>query len=162
MRSYASRRGGVAPHLALIAVQLMFGTWPIVGKIALRALPSTGLVAFRVGGAAIAFILLQSIFGKVKIEGKRDYFMLAIYSLLGVVLNQFLFVKGLSLTTVINATLIGTTIPAFALLVSILFGFDSFTWRKAFGIVLAACGVVYLVSPSRADITGGKTLGNLL
>jgi hypothetical protein len=38
-------------------------------------------------------------------------------SMLGVVLNQFLFVKGLSLTTVINASLLGTTIPAFTLIV---------------------------------------------
>jgi NADPH:quinone reductase-like Zn-dependent oxidoreductase len=27
---------GVAPHLALIAVQVLFGTWPIVGKIIVR------------------------------------------------------------------------------------------------------------------------------
>ncbi len=156
------RRGGAAPHLALIVVQILFGTWPIVGKIALRALPSTGLVAFRVGGAAIAFLFLQSIVGRVVIESRRDYLLLALYSLLGVVLNQFLYVKGLSLSTVINSTIIGTTIPVFALLISIALGFDTMSWRKALGIVLAACGVIYLVDPFRADYTGGKTVGNLL
>ncbi|HMF54746.1 MAG TPA: DMT family transporter [Pyrinomonadaceae bacterium] len=156
------RRGGAAPHLALIIVQIVFGTWPIVGKIALRALPSTGLVAFRVGGAAIAFLLLRTIVGRVEIESRRDYFLIALYSLLGVVLNQFLFVKGLSLSTVINSTLIGTTIPAFALLISIALGFDSMSWRKALGIALAACGVIYLVDPLRADYSGGHTVGNLL
>jgi hypothetical protein len=60
----AGRRGGAQPHLALIAVQLLFGTWPIIGKIALRALPSTVLVAFRVGGATIAFLILQRAFGR--------------------------------------------------------------------------------------------------
>src|SRR5947199_6544054 len=39
-----SRHAGAGPHLALVAVQIIFGTWPVVGKIALRALPSTGLV----------------------------------------------------------------------------------------------------------------------
>jgi drug/metabolite transporter (DMT)-like permease len=160
----AGRRGGAQPHLALIAVQLLFGTWPIVGKIALRALPSTGLVAFRVGGAAIAFLILQRTMGRAPkaIKGS-DYARLALYSLLGVVLNQLLFVKGLSLTSsVINATLLGTAIPVFTLLVSITLGYDRVSLRKALGIILAAGGVVYLVDPMRADFSSGKTLGNIL
>jgi drug/metabolite transporter (DMT)-like permease len=158
----ASTQTQAAPHLALIAVQLMFGSWPIVGKIALRALPSTGLVAFRIGGAAIVFIILQRLLGQMRIPARRDLAWMALYSLLGVVLNQFLFVKGLSLTTVINATLLGTTIPVFTLLVSIVFGYDRLSMRKALGILLAAAGVVYLVDPLRADFSGQTALGNLL
>jgi drug/metabolite transporter (DMT)-like permease len=156
------RREAAAPHLALVGVQVLFGTWPIVGKIALRALPSTALVAFRVCGAAIAFLILQRMFAGFQRIRKEDYARLALYSLLGVVLNQLLFVKGLSLTTVINATLLGTTIPVFTLLVSILLGYDRVSWRKALGILLAASGVVYLVDPWRADFSGSTTLGNLL
>jgi drug/metabolite transporter (DMT)-like permease len=158
----AATQTQAAPHLALIAVQLMFGSWPIVGKIALRALPSTGLVALRIGGAAIIFIILQRILGQLRIPARKDLAWMALYSLLGVVLNQFLFVKGLSLTTVINATLLGTTIPVFTLLVSIIFGYDSLSLRKAVGILLAAAGVVYLVDPLRADFSGQTALGNLL
>lgn len=159
----ALRSGGAAPHFALVAVQLLFGTWPIVGKIALRTLPSTGLVAFRVGGATIAFLILQRAVGRPQKIKKSDYARLALYSLLGVVLNQLLFVKGLSLTSsVINATLLGTAIPVFTLLVSITLGYDRVSFRKAFGILLAAGGVVYLVDPSGADFSSGKTLGNLL
>jgi drug/metabolite transporter (DMT)-like permease len=162
MKDRISTRSRAAPHLALIAVQLMFGSWPIFGKIALRGLPSTGLVAFRVVGASFVFIILQSIFGQLQIPARRDLLWLALYSLLGVVLNQFLFVKGLSLTTVINATLLGTTIPVFTLLVSILFGYDRLSLRKAAGILLAACGVIYLVDPLHADFSGQTALGNLL
>ncbi len=158
----AYRHGTLAPHLALILVQIMFGTWPIVGKIALRALPSTALVAFRVCGAAIAFLLLQRAMGHVQILRRGDYARLALYSLLGVVLNQLLFVKGLHLTTVINATLLGTTIPVFTLLVSIALGYDRVSFRKALGILLAAGGVIYLIDPMRADFSGAHTLGNLL
>lgn len=156
------RRGGAAPHLALIGVQLLFGTWPIVGKIALRSLPTTGLVALRVGGAAIAFLILQTAKGRVRITRRSDYARLALFSLLGVVFNQLLFVKGLSLSTVINATLLGTTIPVFALLVSIALGFDRPTFKRLLGIIVAACGVIYLVDPLRADFSGSKTVGNLL
>jgi drug/metabolite transporter (DMT)-like permease len=162
MKARVSTRSQAAPHLALVAVQLMFGSWPIFGKIALRGLPSTGLVAFRVGGAALIFILLQRTIGQFRIPARKDLLRLALYSLLGVVLNQFLFVKGLSLTTVINATLLGTTIPVFTLLVSILFGYDRLSLRKAAGILLAACGVIYLVDPLHADFSGQTALGNLL
>lgn len=161
-RIEAVREGGTAPHLALIAVQIMFGSWPIFGKIALSALSTPGLVAFRVGGAAIAFLILQSAAGRVKITRRSDYARLALYSLLGVVLNQLLFVKGLALTTVINATLLSTTIPVFALLVSIALGFDSLTVKKTVGIALAAAGVIYLVDPLRAEFSGQATFGNLL
>jgi hypothetical protein len=43
-------KNNYAPHLALLAVQFMFGTFPVVGKIALQSFPSFGIVAFRVGG----------------------------------------------------------------------------------------------------------------
>src|ERR1051325_7941176 len=109
------RNSAAAPHLALIAVQLFFGTWPIFGKIALRSLPSTGIVAFRIGGAAIAFFILERMIGRKQKIRKGDYLWLAVSSLLGVVFNELLFVKGLSYTTVINATLLGTTIPVFTL-----------------------------------------------
>jgi drug/metabolite transporter (DMT)-like permease len=158
----AATQSQAAPHLALIAVQLMFGTWPIFGKIALRVVPSVALVSFRIGGAAIVFIILQRALGQMRIPAKRDMGWIALYSLLGVVLNQFLFVKGLSLTTVIDATLLGTTIPVFTLLVSIIFGFDRLSLRKAVGILLAAGGVVYLVDPLRANFSGQTALGNLL
>jgi drug/metabolite transporter (DMT)-like permease len=139
----------------------MFGTWPIFGRIALRVLPSTGLVAFRVAGAALAFLILQRTIGRTQKINKRDYARLAFYALLGVVLNQLLFVKGLSLTTVINATLLGTTIPVFTLLVSLTLGYDRLTFRKALGIALAAAGVIYLLYPER-NFSGGSALGNLL
>ncbi|HEX8843515.1 MAG TPA: DMT family transporter [Pyrinomonadaceae bacterium] len=162
MRRLANiKSGGAAPHLALIAVQLMFGTWPIVGKLALTVLPSASLVAFRVAGAALAFLLLQRTVGRAQKIRRSDYARFALYALLGVVLNQFLFVKGLSLTTVISATLLGTTIPVFTLLVSITLGYDRLTLRKALGISLAAAGVVYLLYPER-DFTSDSAIGNLL
>ena len=139
----------------------MFGTWPIFGKIALRVLPSTGLVAFRAAGAAVAFVILRQAIGRAQKIRKPDYLRFALYAVLGVVLNQFLFVKGLSLTTVINATLLGTTIPVFTLLVSLALGYDHLTIRKALGILLAAAGVIYLLYPEQ-NFSGDSAFGNLL
>ena len=155
-------RNRAAPHLALVAVQLIFGTWPIVAKVALRALPSTGLVAFRVAGAAIALLVILRARGRLVVPRRSDLARLALYSLLGVVLNQFLFVKGLALSTVINSALLGTAIPVSALIVAALLRYERLTTRAIVGTLIAAAGVVYLIDPLRADLSGDKTLGNIL
>jgi drug/metabolite transporter (DMT)-like permease len=152
----------VAPHLALITVQIIFGTWPIFGKIALGSLSSTSLVGFRIFGAAIVFSLLQRKVKELLRLPKRMIGWLVLSSLLGVVVNQLLFVKGLSFTTAINATLLTTTIPVFTLAVSIALGYDRLSIRHVLGIALAAAGVVYLVDPWRANFTAQTSLGNIL
>src|SRR5687767_167194 len=154
-------RNSSGPHVALLAVQVIFGTWPILGKIALRAIPSTGLVAVRVGGAALAFFILLRARGRVQLPARGDLARLALYSLLGVVLNQFLYVKGLSLSTAVNAALINASIPVFTLMIGALLGRERLTARAALGTLVAAAGVVYLIDPLRADFTGSTMLGNL-
>lgn len=163
MRESGSLRDHSAtPHLALIAVQVMFGTWPIIGKIVLRSMSSVSLVGFRIFGAALVFTLLQRKLGELRQLPKRVMAWLVLSSLLGVVVNQLLFVKGLSLTTAINATLLSTTIPVFTLAVSIALGYDRASLRHVLGIALAAAGVVYLVDPWRANFSAQTTLGNIL
>jgi drug/metabolite transporter (DMT)-like permease len=152
----------LGPHLALIAVQILFGTWPIFGKVALRSMSPSSLVALRLTGAALAFTLLQRKLTPLLKMPAKDILLLILCSMLGVVGNQFLYVKGLSLTTAINATLLSTTIPVFTLFVSILFGHDRLSPRRLFGIALAAGGVIYLVNPAHADLSPHTTAGNIL
>ncbi len=151
-----------APHLALIAVQVLFATWPIVGKIALRSVPSVALVGFRVAGAAFTLLILARASGNLQRIETADWPLLIVSSMLGLVLNQLLFTKGLSLTTAINATLLGTTIPVFTLLVGVILGADRATLRRLLGIALAAAGVLYLIGPGRAQFSPGTRTGNLL
>ena len=99
--------------MALVAVQIMFGTWPIFGKVILRSMSSTSLVGLRIAAAAVVFSLLQRKLGDLLQLPKRVLAWLVLSSLLGVTLNQLIFVKGLALTTAINATLLITTIPVF-------------------------------------------------
>jgi len=140
-------------------VQIMFATWPIVGKVVLRSVPTTGLVAVRIAGAALLFIVLERGSGTIK---RKDWPMLVIVSLLGVVLNQLLYVKGLTFTSAINATLIGTAIPVFTLFVGVLLGQDRVTFRRLGGILLAGAGVIYLIEPARASFSGSTTTGDFL
>ncbi|HEU4766548.1 MAG TPA: DMT family transporter [Pyrinomonadaceae bacterium] len=152
----------LGPHLALLAVQILFGIWPIFGKVVLRSMSSTSLVVFRITGAAIALALLQRRLAPLLRMPLKDIVLLMLCSMIGIVGNQFLFVKGLSLTTVINAEILSTTIPAYALTISILLGYDRWSFKTLGGIVIAAAGVLYLINPARADLTTATTTGNVL
>jgi drug/metabolite transporter (DMT)-like permease len=122
----------------------------------------SSLTACRLTGAALAFALLQRKITPLFKMPAKDILLLVLCSMTGVVGNQFLYVKGLSLTTAINSTLLSTTIPVFALFVSILFRYDQLSLRRLVGTVLAAGGVVYLVNPMRANLSAETTAGNLL
>ena len=153
---------GFGPHAALLAVQLMFGSAPILGKFTLTAFPPFAIVGFRVAGAALAFFFLQRIRGNMRLEKTSHYFYFALFSCFGVVFNQILFFKGLSMTTATNTSLLAVMIPVFAILVSVLIGNDQLSWRKAFGVILAASGVIYLLDPQNASFSSATTLGDIL
>lgn len=141
---------------------MMFGSAPVVGKFALAAFPPNAIVGFRVGGAAIAFLLLQSLTGNLRLERTKDYFQIAGFSLIGVVFNQLLFFNGLKLTTATNTSLLAVLIPIFAVIVSVLFGFDRLNWVKILGIAAAAGGVIYLVNPANASFSANTFFGDLI
>ena len=151
-----------APHIALFAVQVFFGSATVLGKFALLAFPPFALVGFRVGGAALAFYILQRFRGSLALDNRRDYLRFALFGLIGITFNQLLFFKGLSLTTAVNTSLIAVTIPIFTILAGTLIGNDFLNPRKIFGIALAAFGVVYLINPTRASFGSETTQGDLL
>src|ERR1041385_424837 len=151
-----------APHLALIAVQIIFGTWGIPAKIALRQITPFGLSAIRVAATAVAFVIVGRLSGNLKPIARRHWPLLVASSSCGIVLNQWLFVTGLSQTTVVNSVLITTTMPVFTLIVGYFTGIERPSWRRLLGILLAAAGVIYLISPSRTDVSAGSRFGDLL
>lgn len=153
---------GYAPHVALLAVQMMFGSAPILGKFALAAFPPLAIVGFRVAGAAISFVLLQRLSGDLKLEERKHYLYFAAFACFGVIFNQLLFFKGLSLTTATNTSLLAVMIPVFAILVSVVIGNDKLTWLKIFGTILAGGGVIYLIDPANASFSSATTQGDLL
>lgn len=152
----------IAPHIALFAVQVFFGSATVLGKFALLAFPPFALVGFRVGGAAFAFYFLQRFRGNLALDNRKDYLHFAVFALIGVTVNQLLFFKGLSLTTAVNTALISVTIPIFTILISVILGTDFLSRRKVFGIILAAFGVIYLINPTRASFGSETTQGDVL
>ena len=93
-------------------------------------------------GAALVLALIQRSFRPLMEMPKKDVAWIALCSMMCVVGNQFIYLTGLSLTTVINTTLLSTTIPVFTLFVSIVLGHDRLSLRRLIGIALAASGVI--------------------
>ncbi|QQS41666.1 MAG: DMT family transporter [Acidobacteriota bacterium] len=152
----------LAPHVALIAVQMFFGSAAVLGKFALEAFPSIAIVGFRVGGGALAFYLLRRLRGTMSLDKPSHYLYFALFSVFGIILNQLLFFHGLSLTTATNTSLLAVLIPVFAIAISAMVGNDVLNARKIFGILLAAGGVVYLIDPRNASFSSATTQGDIM
>jgi drug/metabolite transporter (DMT)-like permease len=162
MDNQSESQSKYAPHLALLAVQLTFGSLPVIGKIVLKVIPSLAVVGFRVGITALALYLVQRYRGNLRLEDKKDYGRFAVLSFFGVTLNQILFVTGLSLTKASNTSLLAVTIPIFALLFGAILGVERLRKMKIVGVVLAAAGVIFLIDPRSASFSSETTLGDVL
>jgi drug/metabolite transporter (DMT)-like permease len=154
------RKDELAPHIALIAVQILFGTSTALGKFALQTFPPVAIVGFRIGGAALAFTILQRMRGSLTLDSRADYLRFALFSVFGISLNQLLFFSGLHMTSAVNTSLIAVTIPIFTILVSWSAGNDRLTALKWTGIAFAGAGVVYLIEPWKTGLS--MNIGDIL
>lgn len=155
-------RSSLAPYIALLAVQFLFGSLPVVAKPVLPAIPALPLVGIRVGITALVLVGFQLFRRRLWLSTPGDYAKLAILSLFGVTLNQMLFIGGLSYTKASNASLLVVTIPIFTLAVSSIVGRDRLTVLKVLGIGLAAAGAIFLIDPRNASFSSETTIGDLM
>src|SRR5688500_8244346 len=98
-------------HLALLAVQVLFGSWPVFGKLALAVMPGPALIGIRTAVATLVFFALRPRSGGSL--GPRLHLQLALAGLSGVAVNQLLYIEGLRRSSAVNATVLTTTIPVF-------------------------------------------------
>ncbi len=150
------------PYIALLMVQLGFGSLPVAGKIVMQSMPAIGLVGFRVGITASVLIAFQLFKGSLLPKRRTDIWWFLLVSFFGVTFNQLCFIIGLSLTKASNAALLAVTIPIFTVLISVVFGIEKLRGYKILGIAIAACGVLILVNPANAGFSSQTTLGDFL
>jgi drug/metabolite transporter (DMT)-like permease len=144
---------------ALLGVQLFFGTLPIAVKLVLREMTAPSLALFRVAGASLLFVVLHRTLVREPVRARRDYGLLALYAVFGVVLNQLLYITALTRTTATAAQTVVAAGPAITLLIAILTRKETATRLKWVGIAVAASGAVLLVG---SGAHSGSMLGNLL
>ncbi len=149
-------------HAAMAAVQFLFASLTVVAKFVLPSISPAGIVFFRVTGAGLAFFVLQRALVGERVTDRRDLAALAGLALIGVVLNQLLFLEGVKRTTAINTNIMVTTIPVFTLAIALLLGRERASLPKLAGIGLAAAGAVYLIGPDRIRLDPTTAFGNAL
>ena len=126
-------------------VSLMTFFWSanfLIGKIALREFPGPLAAALRVllaGLAIVPFYRLRS--GGWGRWAKKDLLLLAILGAVGIGVNQFCFIVGLSRTTVAHSALIIGMTPILVLLIAAARGLERITPLRLGGMALAFAGV---------------------
>jgi drug/metabolite transporter (DMT)-like permease len=154
-------RGGSTPgrvHVALVAVQIAFGSLAVEGKLAMS--PAYGvsphaLAMTRIAAGAVVFVVAHRVLRTPRVNRLRDAVSLALLSLFGIVLNQALFLAGLRQTSPMAATLLVATIPVFSAIIAAVTGRDRLGARAAAGVGVALFGVLALTRfalPARGDV----------
>jgi drug/metabolite transporter (DMT)-like permease len=157
----SDRRGLLTLHLALLAVQASFSGLHVVGKMVLDDVPPLALACLRVLFATPVLLLIAARRG-AKVPELRWLPKLALLGFLGVFLNQVLFIVGLSYTTPTNAAILMTSVPAFAVGVAALLGLERIGPYRLAGVILAICGALVILDPTRFSLGESTLLGNLL
>ena len=148
-------------HLALLGANLIYGANYIIAKgIMPNKIGPSAFIFLRVVGAGILFWIIKS-FIKEKVE-KKDFSLLILCGLLGVAVNQLLFIHGLNLTSPIDASIIITAIPIMVLIFSALLLKEKITPNKIIGISIGGIGAVLLVWYGNKASGTSSLLGNVL
>ncbi len=158
---------GTAVLYALILLMVAFwsGNY-IAGKIALRELSPLFLAGLRIGLAGVTMVPLYA-WERVRkrdrsltVTARHDVVRLLLLGLLGVTLNQFFFIVGLSRTSVAHAAILIGLTPIQVLIIAGVRGQERITARKVAGMAIALAGVALLKAFEPAAGTGATWLGD--
>jgi len=158
-----ARDAGLAPYVALLFVQLFFGTLPVLGKVAMREMTPFTLAAFRgVFGALLLSLAARAFAGPSPRQTLRDRLQVARLALFGIVANQVLFITGLHRTTATHATLLIATVPVFTILVGLATGRERPSTRRLLAVPIAFGGVVFLLGTAGLSFGSATLVGDVL
>src|SRR5512144_2517147 len=145
-------------HIALLFVQVAFGSLAVEGKLAMSprfGVSPPALAMVRILGGALVFVPAHLLLRSRRVRAWRDAAELALLALFGIVLNQALFLAGLRRTSPVSATLLVAMIPVFTAAVAAITGRERLTGRAGAGIAVSLFGVLVLSGfalPRRGDV----------
>lgn len=154
----------VLAHLAMFGACAFWGLMAPLGKDAMtHGLDGISMVSFRVAGGALLF-WLTSLFIKNEHVPLRDILLFAGAAVFGLVFNQCCYIIGLSLTSPINASIVTTSTPIFAMILSAIILKEPITGKKTLGVLMGCSGAVMLILTSATQTSDkvGNIRGDLL
>ena len=147
-----------------LAAALIYGVTFTVAKEVMKIhIPSFAFVLMRVSGAMVVFWVL-SFFSKTETVAKRDYFKFFLAAMFGIAINMMSFLKGLSYTSPISASVLMITAPIFVMIFSFLFLKNPIDIYKVSGVLLGMTGATFLILYGKTGQLSGSNpkLGNTL
>ena len=151
-------------HLCMLCAGTCWGLMAPIGKDAmLNGIDGIDLVSFRVLGGALLF-WLTSLFTKKEHVPVKDIMLLGCAGLFALVFNQCSYTIGLNLTSPSNSSIMTTSMPIFAMVLSFFILKEPITWQKAGGVLLGCAGAVIIITTSATadNAKVGNIWGDLL
>src|ERR1700716_1703834 len=150
--------GALLVHTLVSAANYLFA------KRALMEIPALPLGLLRFAGASLLLIVLLR---RARPKGQRMpprewRKRLLFLSLIGVPVNQGLFLTGLQLSTATHAALLYTLTPLFVLLLAQALHREFPGWRTSAGTIIAPAGTVWVLVARGLDLSRGPLVGDLL
>ena len=143
-------------HLCLFCSGAFWGLMAPVGKDAM--MHGIDLVSFRVLGGAILF-WLTSFFTKKEKVPVKDIFLFAAAGIFALVFNQCSYTIGLNMTSPSNSSIMTTSMPIFAMVLSFLILKEPITWKKLVGVLMGCVGAIIIITTSATS--GNAKVGNI-
>ncbi len=150
--------------IAALAVQFLYALSYTFAKdvLADNYMTPFGLVLIRVLGATVLFWLFGWLGPKEKIN-KKDYLIVFLGAVFGVAINMIFFIKGLSYTSPIHASVIVTMAPIIVLILSSIYLKERITSLKIVGVIMAFIGAIVLTVYGKSKLEADNVpLGNAL
>ena len=154
----------IIAHLSMLGACSFWGLMAPIGKAAMNSgIDGITMVSFRVAGGAILF-LIASLFVKKEHVPTKDILMFGGAAVFGLVCNQCCYTIGLSLTSPINASIVTTSMPLFAMLFAALILKEPITGKKTIGVIIGGCGALILIltSAQATNTKEGNIIGDIL
>ena len=151
-------------HICCFLACAFWGLMAPLGKDAMtHGITGLDMVSFRVAGGALLFWITSFFTTKEHIPTK-DKLKLIGAGIFGLVCNQCCYTVGLSITSPINSSVVTTSMPIFAMILSAIILKEPITGKKALGVLFGCTGAVALVlsSANAASDKVGDIRGDLL
>ena len=146
-------------HLCLFCSGAFWGLMAPVGKDAMmHGIDGIDLVSFRVLGGAILF-WLTSFFTKKEKVPVKDIFLFGAAGIFALVFNQCSYTIGLNMTSPSNSSIMTTSMPIFAMVLSFLILKEPITWKKLVGVLMGCVGAIIIITTSATS--GNAKVGNI-
>jgi drug/metabolite transporter (DMT)-like permease len=148
----------------MFVVTIIWGINSIAVKDALGAFLPLQFNVIRLGLAAVLLLLVMKVSGKWEVPSRKDWPMVVVAGFLGNTLYQFMFIKGIALSSATNTSFVLATMPAMTSVLSHFMGREKMTPRMWGGVLLTMVGVAGIVlggSGGLASLTSGALAGDL-